>query len=324
MKDHLKRMNWDAGIKAAVVLDAAFQNVEIRYKKEYETSGNKTMRADNVLFFPGSCSKEPDSIFHWTKKHSVIEGKYNGSTLNMKTFWKLQEYGCRLLAQPDQTEGIPLPDQTTVIFIKEGYPRRLIKEIIKLTGKKGIEKKGEGIYRVDKLKFAGDTFVAVTDRLNGNVHPFLRCISKRVSASDLERMFSEAVSCMKRGSNIEDLHTVISFAISANRKEYEKMGRRKTEVMTLEEMDEVVMDILKEPVQKRINEAVKEKDNEIENKNNVIKNKDSIIKNQEKEFRQCMRSFAKVFGVDGVIDALKKANPEFTSADLKRIRNLIM
>ena len=145
---------------------------------------------------------------------------------------------------------------------------------------------------------------------------------------------------------------MISFAISANRKEYEKMGRRKTEVMTLEEMDEVVMDILKEPVQRRINEAVKKKDsllaekdnvikdkenvikdknneiksknNEIKNKNNVIKNKDSIIKNQEKEFRQCMRSFAKVLGTDGVIDALKKTNPEFTSADLKRIRNLIM
>ncbi|MBR4162453.1 MAG: hypothetical protein IKR11_02955 [Solobacterium sp.] len=120
----------------------------------------------------------------------------------------------------------------------------------------------------------------------------------------------------------------------------------------MEEMDEVVMDILKEPVQRRINKAVKEKDsllaekdnvikdkenvirdknneirnknNEIKNKNNEIKNKDSIIKNQEKEFRQCMRSFAKVFGADGVIDALKKANPEFTSADLKRIRNLIM
>ena len=198
---------------AAIELELREDKAQLTYDKEYNlnTKPNKM----DLLVIKNNGARLKNGIGAAFKKHNIIEFKSPGDRLNERVYNRTMGYVYLYMAY--EAEDIPIED-ITVTFLREGYPRKLMKWF----GANGFEISmyEKGIYYVRKKDHV-EMQVIVTGRLSSE-HKWLTKISSKLEKEDFAEMNRE-IKTLSDDKDVLNAESVYELSMALNKdKEYMK------------------------------------------------------------------------------------------------------
>lgn len=174
---------WHPAFCSAMKLELAGNKRELEFETEHNINA-KPIMIDLLVIrkSPDICiQNEIGKIF---KGHNLFEYKSPGDQMGIETFLKSIGYACLYLAHADNVGNVNEND-ITISLVREGKPKKLIKQLIQ----KGfsVEEKGKGIYRVCGFQFFTIQIV-VSGELDRDEHIWLKSLTKTLEKETAEKL----------------------------------------------------------------------------------------------------------------------------------------
>lgn len=160
MEQKRKTIEWHPRFTASLQIEFEDEADKIIFESEHLLS-KKPMQIDELVikFMTMRKSRKYRRIF---RKHNIVEYKSPEDYLTINDFYKVYGYCCFYQSDTEHVCEIP-PEELTITFICNHYPRNLIQHLEKVR-KLQIKKKEPGIYY-----FVGDAIpiqLLITKELN--------------------------------------------------------------------------------------------------------------------------------------------------------------
>lgn len=241
------RVYWHAAFPAAMKLELRDNKGDLEYDTEYRLNAEPIM-VDFLIIKkdPGVVIK--NEIGNFFKGHNLLEYKGPGDELNIDVFFKGIGYASLYKHGGKGVDSRRVSD-ITLTFVREAYPRGLFRKLREMDV--GVTKTGQGIYRIDP-GFLFDIQVIVTKELDENEHMWIVSLTRKLNEKTARNLVT-AYGMMYDKDEKNSAHAVFDVAERGNRGVFEKLKE-------VPEMHEVLMEIMKPEIDKKINDAVMEKD----------------------------------------------------------------
>ncbi len=263
-----ERISWHSAFAEAMKLELKDNKESLVYEKEFPLN-SEPISVDLLVI-----KKEPDVVIkneigRFFKGHNLIEYKGPGDDLNIDVFFKGIAYAS-LYKYGGGTVDARKVNDITLSFVREAFPVKLFENLRSMNAE--IIKTSPGIYRIS-TGFLFDIQIIITKELNPKSHIWITSITRKINEETARCIVTEYEKMYDKGEK-DSAHAVIDIVARGNREVFKKLRE-------VPEMNEVLMEIMKPDIDKKIEEAVKKKDAEIANivAENKLKlaEKDSVI-----------------------------------------------
>ena len=213
------------------------------------------------------------------RKHNIFEFKSFHDSLNERVYHRTMGYMHLYIAYGDEYIS---PEDITVSFLREGYPRNLMKYF----KEKGftISTYEDGIYHIRKTGHV-DMQVIVTRRL-GRPYAWLNKITKRLKPDDLTQI-QEEIGRLSEEIDLVNAESVLDMSITLNKdKEFvkEMIGMGALRDMFKEEFEEKDREI------SALNEQLQSQSEQLQSKDKQLQSKDEQLVKLRKEIEELKKN----------------------------------
>ena len=143
MKDG--KLQWHSAFYEAIRIELEEELDKVHMEEEH-LLGKKPMQMDMLIIKKEKMVKINKNIGHIFREHNIIEYKSPDDYLGINDFYKAYGYVCFYQSDTEE-EGQTDPEELTITFICNHYPRKMLAHIDKVRGIKAV-KIGEGIYQL--------------------------------------------------------------------------------------------------------------------------------------------------------------------------------
>ena len=237
------RSRWHAGFEALLRIEIHEYGSRVHLKTE-EVLGEEPPRADYVVLIEDEETVFDKSIFKIFRKHNICEYKNPRDSLRESTLRKICGYANLYIGIAEHEGDIP-SDQVTISIFRAVKNPRLFRELEKA----GKLKKDEtpGIYNV--VGFTDLPFqIVITSELEGDEYAAYRALTNKADEEDIERVIKEGGKA-KDDTVREHYRVLLKLLLEKNPEALETIRREN-------DMEDVLMEIVKDKVEERVNNAV--------------------------------------------------------------------
>ena len=211
------RIQWHPGFFGAAELEFRKNRKDLTFSTEVLLS-KKSLQMDMLIVRKQEGTAVKNEIGALFKTYNIVEYKGPGDTLSLADFCKSIAYACLYKAQEDSSGAIPV-NGITLTLIREAYPRKLLKELLRLGNR--IERHFPGVYYVTgKILF--DVQIVVISQPSSEGHIALRMLSQKAERTEIERFLKEASKYTEQ-SDKNNADAVLQVCASANPVLFEKI-----------------------------------------------------------------------------------------------------
>ena len=215
MDENGNLIQWHMAFGAAFQIELMDDAENLEFIMEYQLA-RKPMSVDLMVIKKDAEMDVSKNIGHIFKKHNLVQYKSPEDYLSVRAFYKTYGYACFYLS--DAADAI-LPEEVTLTYVCNRYPRRLFYYLEKRRGMK-IRKYDEGIYYVEGDQFAIQ--ILITRELSKEENYWLHSLRNDLRAGGEIKEFIEKYD-RNRSSG---LHQAVADAVlRANWREVEKEKR---------------------------------------------------------------------------------------------------
>ena len=253
IKKHLSRLkllratprsDWHREFERIFRLEAQPYGKDVRIVIQHYL-GEEPPRIDYIILDDFKRLMHGKSIFRIFRKKNVIEYKNPHDSLNERTIRKICGYANFYIGTADHEGDVPSNEVSISIFraVKN-------KELFDEMEKEGtlVRTEAKGIYHVKKITDLPFQIV-ITDELEGDEYAAYRALTDHANAKDVEILLN-AGKMEQNADSKERYRNIIRFVGEKNPEIMEKV------IGGEEEMSDVLMDILKPRIDKKINDAI--------------------------------------------------------------------
>ena len=257
MEQKRKTIEWHPAFTASLQSEFEDEADKIIFESEHLLS-KKPMQIDELVIKVHDNEKIQKNIGRIFRKHNIVEYKSPEDYLTINDFYKVYGYCCFYQSDTEHVCEIP-PEELTITFICNHYPRNLIQHLEKVR-KLQIKKEEPGIYY-----FVGDAIpiqLLITKELNLEENRWLGSLRSNIkNQSEIEAILKEYEE--KKNSKLyQAAMEVITRANWAAIKEAKpSMCEALKELMAEEfqELEEQVTERVTEQVTEQVTERVTER-----------------------------------------------------------------
>lgn len=257
MENSEVKRQWHGPFCSAVRLELVENKGDVDFQREYNLN-SKPLQIDLLVIKKTedvSINNEIGKIF---RGHNIMEYKSPGDAMNVDTYYKVLGYACFYKSNGETLDCIK-EDDITLSFVREGYPR----ELMKYFQQKGfkVEERYPGIYYVTKTGFF-PAQVIVSGKLNKDLHIWLMALTRDMEKSEAETLLFKIRNLTEKDDRM-NASAVLNLAMNANGpvfdriKEDEPMFEELRKLMQ-PEFDAAVNAAVNEAVNAAVNEAVED------------------------------------------------------------------
>ena len=231
----MDKIQWHPAFVSATEWELRENRKDLEFDKEYSL-GKAPLRIDMLVIKKQPKVKIKNEIGHIFREHNLIEYKCDGDALDIDVFYKGLAYACLYKANGDGVNQIK-DDQITLTFMRDAYPKSLIRALIE----RGydIEEKYKGIYYVIGALFPIQ--IIVTKDISEEKHAALRIVKRKAKEKDIRRFLLEAQN-IREPVDRTNADSILQVSMSANENTY-------TEVREDAEMNDAVRRVMKDIIE---------------------------------------------------------------------------
>lgn len=249
MENSEVKKQWHGPFCSAVRLELVENKGDVDFQREYNLN-SKPLQIDLLVIKKTedvSINNEIGKIF---RGHNIMEYKSPGDAMNVDTYYKVLGYACFYKSNGETLDCIK-EDDITLSFVREGYPR----ELMKYFQQKGfkVEERYPGIYYVTKSGFF-PTQVIVSGKLDKNLHIWLMALTRDMEKSEAETLLFKIRNLTEKDDRI-NASAVLNLAMNANGPVFDKI---KEDEPMFEELRKLMQPEFDEAVNAAVNEAVED------------------------------------------------------------------
>ncbi|MBR5336580.1 MAG: hypothetical protein IK152_01205 [Lachnospiraceae bacterium] len=270
-----ERIYWHAAFPAAMKLEFRENKENLEYETEFQLNA-EPISVDLLIIKKPPEVMIKNELGRFFKEYNLLEYKGPGDELNIDVFFKGLGYASLYKAGSEKVDSRKSED-ITLTFVRESYPRRLFQKLTDMNIE--ITNTGKGLYRI-AAGFLFDIQIIVTGELDENEHLWIVSLTKKLHDNTARNLVSAYEMIYDKDEKIS-AHAVFDVVERGNREVFKKLKEEP-------EMHEVLMEIMKPDIDKKIDEACKErdaiiaeKDADIAQKNADIAQKNARIKELE-------------------------------------------
>lgn len=146
-KDDKKLLQWHPAFYAGLQIEFGKESAKLIFEREHNLS-TKPMQIDVLVI-----KKCTDDVIHKNigrifRKYNIIEYKSPKDYLSIDDFYKVYGYTCFYKSASDKENSVKV-EELTITFVCKSFPEKFVNHIKEIRGLT-IEKKGAGIYYIDK------------------------------------------------------------------------------------------------------------------------------------------------------------------------------
>jgi hypothetical protein len=242
------RSDWQAGFEALLRIDTHKYGSRVHIDTDVEL-GVMPPRTDYMIITEDEAVEWDKSIFQIFRKFNIIEYENPKAELNMRVIFKAVGYA-ELYVGLAEHEGERPYNQVTISIFRDSKNDELFRELENM-GR--LVSDAEGIYRVSGFTVF-PLQIIVTSELAGDEYAAYRALTDGADDADFKNVVEwsnhEPDEVVR-----EYYRTVIKLMVDKN-PQFDRMIRRD------KEMEDRLMEILKDRVDERVNEAVAVKERE--------------------------------------------------------------
>ena len=181
------QVEYHYGFYAAIYFDYDVARLDLSFRQELEL-GDKPIRLDMAVIRRNKRRALTDPIGRFFRKHTILEYKSPGVTLNIDGFFKAQGYACIYKSLGGTVNAIPIEDLAVSIFC-HAYPRKMF-AILQASGF-SIEEVHKGVYHVAG-PLCVPAQVVVISRLSDGEYEELKILAPKAKREDVVRFLDRA------------------------------------------------------------------------------------------------------------------------------------
>ena len=254
----MDKIQWHPAFVSATEWELKENRKDLEFDKEYSL-GKAPLRIDMLIIKKQPKVKIKNEIGHIFREHNLIEYKCDGDALDIDVFYKGLAYACLYKANGDGVDQIG-DDQITLTFMRDAYPKSLIRALIE----RGydIEEKYKGIYYVIGALFPIQ--IIVTKDIEGEKHAALRIVKRKAKEEDI-RTFLNALGNLQEQIDRTNVDAVLRVSMLANKDLYSTVREDQS-------MNEVLRELMKDDIEKEISRerAEENKNTKLEDIRNIM------------------------------------------------------
>ena len=245
------RSDWHEGFEALLRIDMYEYGDAVKIFTEHEI-GSGPPRVDFLELVETERVSFKKEIFRIFRRFNIIEYKNPYDSLNERVLRKVAGYANMYIGNAEH-EGDVTPEQVTISVFRERKNKQLFKKLQAAGMLHSAE--ASGIYRVTGITDLPFQIV-ITEELEGDEYAAYRALTSRAKETDMRMLIENA---REASSEIvrDHYNSVINLVLGKN-PEYAGNVRR------VFQMEDVLMDIMKDRVEERIIEAVNNNTREME------------------------------------------------------------
>ena len=175
MKETTKRIEWHPAFQASIQIEFEEECDKLTFEAEHLLS-KKPMQIDELIIKVKDNETIQKNIGRIFRKYNIIEYKSPDDYLTVNDFYKVYGYCCFYQADTENVLAI-LPEELTITFICNHYPRMMIQHLKKQRNLE-IHQAGSGIYYI-----TGDEFpiqLLITKELDQEENLWLQSLRKDI------------------------------------------------------------------------------------------------------------------------------------------------
>lgn len=175
MKETTKRIEWHPAFQASIQIEFEEECDKLTFESEHLLS-KKPMQIDELIIKVKDNETIQKNIGRIFRKYNIIEYKSPDDYLTVNDFYKVYGYCCFYQADTENILEI-LPEELTITFICNHYPRMMIQHLKKQRNLE-IHQSGSGIYYI-----TGDEFpiqLLITKELDQEENLWLQSLRKDI------------------------------------------------------------------------------------------------------------------------------------------------
>lgn len=206
--DEIKKQ-WHGPFCSAMRLELRENREDVDFNNEYNLS-SKPMQIDLLIIKKMQDVIIENEIGKIFRGHNILEYKSPGDSLNIDTYFKVLGYACFYKSDGEIINAIDEAD-VTISFVREGYPR----ELMKYFQKSGftVDQSYPGIYYVHGSIFPIQ--VIVSGKLDQELHLWLTALTRNMEKVQAENLVLKMSSLLLK-TEMENANSVLNLAMSAN------------------------------------------------------------------------------------------------------------
>ena len=231
----MDKIQWHPAFVSATEWELKDNRKDLEFDKEYSL-GKAPLRIDMLIIKKQPKVKIKNEIGHIFREHNLIEYKCDGDALDIDVFYKGLAYACLYKANGDGVNQIK-DDQITLTFMRDAYPKNLIRAL-KERGCK-VTEKYKGIYYVTGALFPIQ--IIVTKDVEEAKHAALRIVKRKAKEEDIRRFLTEAKDVREQVDRV-NADSILQVSMSANEDIF-------SEVREDTEMNEAVRRVMKDVIE---------------------------------------------------------------------------
>ena len=262
--------------------------------------GDQILRSDQIK--PGD--QIPPVFAECFRRHTVIEYKGLGDSLNMRVIQKAAGYASMYYAMQTKIAPVEIDDLSVCIF-RNAFPRKLFSELKKLGI--AVVNKHDGIYRLEGIAVYPVWVVIIRKLPEKAGYAPMRILTGKPEPEDI-RDFLRMTGEHKKDPDYNRLaHTVADTAYRLNRELFERISKEEAN------MTGTIIDLVEDQVQEREKAAaekakaemrteIESRDNKLREKEEQLEETNELLEKKTKEIQVLKSQLA------SVMEILKKAN----------------
>lgn len=219
------RKQWHGPFCSAMRLELRENSEDVTFENE-RTLSSRPLQIDLLIIKKTADVKIDNEIGKIFRGHNLLEYKSPGDELSVREYFKVLGYACLYRAIGRETSPDPKAeireDDITVSFVREGYPRELVRYLRECGYR--VKKKRPGIYYVMGAIFPIQ--IIVSGKLDPELHFWLKSLTRDMDRAQAENLILKISSLPPEGADRENADSVLNLAMQANP---ELFGRVKEE-----------------------------------------------------------------------------------------------
>ena len=243
------RSDWYAGFEALLRIDTHKYGSRVRIDTEVEL-GAMPPRTDYMIITEDEMVEWDKSIFQIFRKINIIEYKNPKAELNMRAIYKVVGYA-ELYIGSAEHEGERPYNQVTISIFCDSKNDKLFAEL-ENTGRI-VSGAAQGIYHVSGFTDF-PLQIVVTSELAGDEYAAYRALTEGADDADFKNVVEW--SNHEHDEVVREYYRIVIKLMVDKNPQFDRMIRRD------KEMEDRLMEILKDRVDERVNEAVVAKERE--------------------------------------------------------------